>query len=349
VDELLQLDPSNTQFLKLKEDLNQLIGLTRALLVQVLNGGAKPAAESTEAVTPSSSSSSAPVSVRKGAIQVGEVVEVTGGERLYAGVVTGIINPTEYKIKYFEYADEVSLPVTSLQRPPMSFYTPEQVQVGLTCQCKYALDQTYYDCKVTAITPNGCVVTYTAYGNSEEVPFAYLKPQTSAAKPIKHGGKAAGKNATSGGLIPIPDSLQILPTDTEKVSYVSTHSVPMAYFVPSCLVLRVLGLAQPQRVFQPMQHRPCAGGRESRPYSLLSPAVFPHFSLLPFTRICMHVCILSSRALSVPVQEIEKKKKELKSIKNKNRLITQETQMVEAQQSWKKFVTKVILCLCMCV
>jgi hypothetical protein len=75
---------------------------------------------------------------------------------------TAIINATEYKIKCFEYADEVSLPVTSLQRPPMSFYTPEQVQLGLTCQCKYALDQTYYryDCKVTAITPNGCVVLH---------------------------------------------------------------------------------------------------------------------------------------------------------------------------------------------
>jgi hypothetical protein len=222
VDELLQLDPSNAQFLKLKEDLNQLIGLTKTLLVQVLSGGGKPA----EAAAPSSStpntaqpSSSAAAIVRKGAIQVGEVVEVTGGERLYAGVVTGIINATEYKIKYFEYADEVSLPVTSLQRIPLSFYSAEQVQVGMTCQCKYALDQTYYDCKVTAITPNGCMVTYTAYGNSEEVPIAYLKPQTSAAKPpLMHGGKLAGKNVTSGGLIPIPDSLQILPTDTEKVS-----------------------------------------------------------------------------------------------------------------------------------
>jgi hypothetical protein len=60
------------------------------------------------------------------------------------------------------------------------------------------------------------------------------------------------------------------------------------------------------------------------------------------THVSIHLNFPISRACYFPTQEIEKKKKELKSIKNKNRLITQETQMVEAQQSWKKFVTKVM-------
>jgi len=52
-------------------------------------------------------------------------------------------------------------------------------------------------------------------------------------------------------------------------------------------------------------------------------------------------------------QEIEKKRKEVKSIKNKNRLASQQMEMAEAQNSWKKFVTKVrtvcVLCvLCTC-
>jgi hypothetical protein len=53
--------------------------------------------------------------------------------------------------------------------------------------------------------------------------------------------------------------------------------------------------------------------------------------------------ITALTALSTPfaTQEIEKKKRELKGIKNKNRLISQELEMKEAQQSWKKFVTKV--------
>lgn len=222
VEELLAVDAGNAQFMQLKDDLQQLIGLTKALLVQAIGNAAivQPTvstSSSTGAPQASSSSSSGPPVVKKGAIQVGEVVEVTGGDRLFAGVVTGIINATEYKVKYFEYPDEVSLPVTSLQRLPLSYYTPEQVQVGLTCQCKYAADQNYYDCKVTALTTNGCMVTYTAYGNSEEVPIAYLKPITSAPKPASHGGKAAGKNVAPGELIPIPEYLTILPTDTEKV------------------------------------------------------------------------------------------------------------------------------------
>jgi hypothetical protein len=224
VEELLQLDGTNTQFIKLKDDLHSLIALTRALLVKAIGESAVSSSSagvssSSANILPSASQplNSGTASIRKGPIQVGEVVEVIGGERLYAGVVTGIINQTEYKVKYYEYPDEVSLPVTSLQRPPLAFYAPDQVTVGMNCQCKYATDQNYYDCKVTAITPNGCVVTYTQYGNTEEVPVAYLKPITSAAKPNALSGKSAGKHTTTGGLIPIPESLQILPTDTEKV------------------------------------------------------------------------------------------------------------------------------------
>lgn len=220
VEELLQLDSSNAQFLQLKTDLQNVISLTKALLMQVI-GGAHVAPASSSSANNSSESApppSMPV-VRKGAIQVGEIVEVSGGDRLFAGVVTSIINETEYKVKYFEYPDEVSLPANSLQRIPFTFYSKEQIAVGMSCQCKYALDQNYYDCKVTSLTEHGCIVTYTAYGNSEEVPIAYLKPTQSASgaqKPVT-GGKNSLKPA-AGGLIPIPESLTILPTDTEKVS-----------------------------------------------------------------------------------------------------------------------------------
>lgn len=227
VDELLQLDATNAEFLKLKSDLQQLITLTRALLVKVISGsspGLAPATGVSSSIanisssTLQSSNAGAPVTIRKGPIQVGEVVEVTGGDRIYAGVVKEIINQTEYKIKYFEFPTEVSLPVSSLQRPGLSYYLPDQVTMDMACQCKYAADQTYYDCKVTGVTEHGYTVTYTEYGNSEEVPINYLKPRTSAAKPPSaFGGKSLGKHSANGGLIPIPDSLQILPTDTEKV------------------------------------------------------------------------------------------------------------------------------------
>jgi hypothetical protein len=40
-------------------------------------------------------------------------------------------------------------------------------------------------------------------------------------------------------------------------------------------------------------------------------------------------------------QEKQRKKKKIKIIKNKNRLVTQEVEVAQVQQSWQKFVTKV--------
>ena len=258
VEELLLIDAANPQFLKLKEDLGNVISLTKALLIQVIGNNlsglhqvaseSKAVSHSNQQVSSASSSSSSSTANRSGAIQVGEVVEVLGGERLFAGVVTAIINETEYKIKYFEYPDEVSLPINSLQRIPISQHgggvtssgpgglslTKEQIVAGLSCQCKYAVDQNWYDCKIASLTPHGCVVTYTAYGNSEEVPLAYLRPAmqskttgagaNNSSSSIghgsggQHGGNSkSGAKGTVGGLLPIPDSLTILPTDTEKV------------------------------------------------------------------------------------------------------------------------------------
>jgi hypothetical protein len=55
------------------------------------------------------------------------------------------------------------------------------------------------------------MVTYTSYGNSEEVPLEYLKSSTTLPK------KEAAKKWDGKTLIPIPESLKFLPTDTEEV------------------------------------------------------------------------------------------------------------------------------------
>lgn len=81
-------------------------------------------------------------------IEVGEVVEVPSGERVYAGVVTGIINETEYRIKYYEFDTEVSLPVSSFHRAPTATLNKADIKIGFKCQCKYATDQTFYDAVV---------------------------------------------------------------------------------------------------------------------------------------------------------------------------------------------------------
>ena len=88
------------------------------------------------------------VVTRTGKIEVGEVVEASSGERVYAGVVTGIINETECRIKYFEFESEVSLPVSSFQRAPPATVNRSEVKIGFKCQCKYATDQNFYDAVV---------------------------------------------------------------------------------------------------------------------------------------------------------------------------------------------------------
>ncbi len=45
--------------------------------------------------------------------------------------------------------------------------------------------------------------------------------------------------------------------------------------------------------------------------------------------------------LRILSQEKERKRKRLKAIKNKNRLIQQEEEVAQVQQTWKKFVEKV--------
>eukprot|EP01034_Spumella_vulgaris_P023113 gene23113-29306_t len=87
------------------------------------------------------------------------------------------------------------------------------------------MDQQYYDCTVTGITKNGYNITYSAYGNVEEVPLEYLRetprviappPSSSSWTGASSSGKKDAKGKNSDGLIPIPEALKILPTDTEE-------------------------------------------------------------------------------------------------------------------------------------
>eukprot|EP00597_Dinobryon_sp_UTEXLB2267_P004382 CAMPEP_0170075320 /NCGR_PEP_ID=MMETSP0019_2-20121128/12471_1 /TAXON_ID=98059 /ORGANISM="Dinobryon sp., Strain UTEXLB2267" /LENGTH=321 /DNA_ID=CAMNT_0010286199 /DNA_START=1003 /DNA_END=1965 /DNA_ORIENTATION=+ len=214
VNQLLQLDAQNLQFLKLKEDLEKVIHLTTDLIKQTnANSGSSeaPKSESDDDENGNDDSDDEQNVVAKtGKIEVGEVIEASSGERVYAGVVTGIINETECRIKYFEFESEVSLPVSSFQRAPPATVNRSEVKIGFKCQCKYATDQNYYDAVVTAVTMYGYLVTYSQYGNSEEVPLEYLKHLPNAPK------KAQNKKWDGKSLIPIPDNLKYLPTDTEE-------------------------------------------------------------------------------------------------------------------------------------
>lgn len=254
VHQLLAIDSSNDQFLSLKSDLEKVISLTEALFHQVLatenatkESGSNDVVETAVAIDAAEGSYSPgqadyssdkddlvtdivnsktleqPISIIKPMFKVGDRIEVLGGARVFSGVVLAVGDNTECTIRYFEYPDsEVKLPISSLQPIPAGSYTREQVTIGMKCQCKFATDLQYYPVTVTGITQYGYSVTYTEYGNMEEVPLEYLRPTPSAVaenKPATTEAKETTKDNTKKdglALIPIPDSLQVLPTDTEE-------------------------------------------------------------------------------------------------------------------------------------
>lgn len=331
VNQLLEVEPTNEQFLNLKDDLEKVISLTETLLTQYnLTSVASSSATAPQhaPVTAGKESGAVKVSTVEnddddederyslgdleaeveeeedkaiakvlltpptGPLKVNDHVEVTGGERSFAGIITEKINATEFKIRYYEFPDDqVSLPISSLVRiPPGPFNLSYDVvhnphlPLGSKCQCKFASDQNYYDVTIAGKTEHGYIITYDSYGTSEEVPLEYLRPlpklslqksssqsnltaanlagpaagindNTNQAKPIgKTGGGAGQSSEKKSNIIPIPASLEILPTDTEE--------------------------------------------------------------------------------------EKQRKRKKIKAIKNKNRIIEQEEDVAHVQQSWKKFVDK---------
>lgn len=311
VNQLLETDSDNSQFLSLKDDLEKVISLTQTLLLQYYPQHGSPlnlrkrgreeanlsgdkddddqynlsdleADGDDETLERPVGTIATPLPVKTGPIKVNDHIEVIGGERSFAGVIIEVINSTEFKVKYYEFADEVSLPLSSIQRITPGPYVlqyddihNDHLTVGTKCQCKYATDQQYYDATITEKTKNGYIVTYTGYGNSEEVPIEYIRPPvltlekqsttataTGAATTTTTNNNNNNKN-TNGNkvdekksqIIPIPANLKILPTDTEE--------------------------------------------------------------------------------------EKQRKKKKIKAIKNKNRIISQEEDVAQVQQSWKKFIDKV--------
>ena len=198
VDGLILYDSTNEQLLKLKEDLGKVIKLTTDLLNdQKTNSDV-------------SQTHNSPI-IHSANWKVGDKIEVSSGDRPYAGVITAI-NGDICKVKYFEYETEVELPINSLNSiQPGEFDVTAVNPPGFKCQCKFSQDQRWYDVTVDAVTEYGFMVTYTQYGTSEEVPLGYLRPLQ-----IKKNKDKADKTDCK-GLIVIPESLKILPTDTEAV------------------------------------------------------------------------------------------------------------------------------------
>ena len=266
VSQLLLDEPSNEQFINLKDDLEKVISLTETLTRQQYP--TEPTnqqnqvedddqyslgdAESEGEDGPSkidinlqdTDIAKQLLPVKLGQLEVGEHVEVLGGDRPFAATILEISpNPSNsneliYKIRYYEFPDTPVLLTSSsakLERitpgPYNATYNQKHsnlLAVGSKCEAKYATDGKYYDVTITGVTSHGYTISYIQYGTSEEIPLEYLRPSANSshlssvfAKKSTSTGNKSGSTAVNdqkkSAIIPIPENLKILPTDTEEV------------------------------------------------------------------------------------------------------------------------------------
>jgi survival-of-motor-neuron-related-splicing factor 30 len=105
------------------------------------------------------------------------------------------------------------LPFTTA--PMTSLTSSSMFTVGTACEAKFSEDNVWYKATINAVLEGGKYhVTYTEYGNSEEVPVTDIRPLTEPSKkkilPLK-------RPIVPDAIQQIPKSLQILPTDSEEV------------------------------------------------------------------------------------------------------------------------------------
>ena len=164
----LELEPENTELTKLKSDLQHLISLTQSL------------ADNQNAFTRNTTSAAAMATASSNGMRIpytiGEAVEVLSGERPFAAVVKDILPDGAIKIWYFEFNTEVILPVSDLGKIARPTVKPTELTTfPFKCQCRYMQDSRWYDAIVTGKGENGYMITYTQYGQSEEIPISYVR------------------------------------------------------------------------------------------------------------------------------------------------------------------------------
>lgn len=202
-----------------------------------------------EDVTPSDTGSFENTSEMKHDFKIGDNIGITSSGsngRPYSGIITAISPESNTcSVQYYEFIDksgEVILPVSQLyhlstliniERAVMS---PQDIEVGGVYQCKYSADQQYYNATVDEVyhhkglpqtTDNTAyVVTYTEYLNKEVVPIEYIRrvPEDAGSVSASSGSNSTSIVNSAAHLLPqdeellkIPESMKILPTDSEEV------------------------------------------------------------------------------------------------------------------------------------
>ena len=90
---------------------------------------------------------------------------------------------------------------------------PAQVVVGAELVGRYSGDGKYYDVVVEAVTDFGYKVSFTEYGNSEELPLEYLRVRSQTGQ-LPDANEGLVREAD--GTYRIPEHLKVLPSDSEQ-------------------------------------------------------------------------------------------------------------------------------------
>ncbi|EGZ12473.1 hypothetical protein PHYSODRAFT_352241 [Phytophthora sojae] len=243
IHELLQSDPTNAEFLSIAKDLVEVIQLTKETIDLKVN-----AASSTQDAAPQEpkkqQQQTTPTLDLK--FSPGCVVEAQQQGVWYPAHVESVTSDGSYNVKFLGFGTSAELQDDALRdievdaEDAAKLLPKEAIAEGFKCRAKYYADAVVYPCSVTKVTALGFQVLFDGYGNSEEVPYEYLKPAAAAAAAqdqvvsvaaaASHSTNAADATATHTAAAPaaaalapaviakpikIPENLQILPTDSE--------------------------------------------------------------------------------------------------------------------------------------
>lgn len=155
--------------------------------------------------------------------EVGAYVEVIDNDRLYPAVVTSIVDDGTVGVKYFEFeGEDQRTHVTRLRKMPTGPFNNKNARnklfIGASVLCKYPEDGEYYNAIVTEFTTRGCMVYYTEYGDSQEVPLQYLVPRPTTPR--------APSSSFAGDVTVVPST--IVEDSHEGGDYIPTASNPAA-------------------------------------------------------------------------------------------------------------------------
>ncbi|RLN94785.1 hypothetical protein BBJ28_00006610 [Nothophytophthora sp. Chile5] len=228
IHELMQGDPNNAEFLGIAKDLVEVIRLTQEMVALGVVGvphlcvvALILALYCYVAVAP------------------GSACEALSQGVWYPAHVESVTSDDLYKVHFLGFGTVAELPAASLRAIDLAvegaaLLPPKhEIAEGFACQAKYYADSQMYPCTVTKVTSWGFQVLFGGYGNSEEVPYEYLRPSppsstasgTVQTQVVAEGlpPRTSSVAKTADALAPaaiakpikIPENLQILPTDSE--------------------------------------------------------------------------------------------------------------------------------------